>query len=66
MEFRDINGSIKKTLIKEYSFSNVIGWSNFIEKKDLGIAYNNVASHHNVYYIIDDKKWVLARLKHGI
>jgi len=66
MEFRDINDSIKKTLIKEYNDSPIIGWSCFIEKKDLGVAYNNVASHHNVYYIIDDKKWVLARLKYGI
>ena len=37
-------------------------WKYFIEKKDLGIEYNYAAN----YSIVDEKKWLLSKLKYGL
>lgn len=37
-------------------------WKLFIEKKDLGIEYNYAAN----YSIVDEKKWLLSKLKYGL
>jgi len=48
---------------KNNLFKNDI-WNNFIECKDLGVI---CLSHFNdEYIIIDEKKWLLAKIKYGL
>ncbi len=46
---------------KEEWLSSRIWWSNFINNKDLGIRYD----YSNKYFITDEKKWMLTKLKYG-
>jgi FMN-dependent NADH-azoreductase len=39
-------------------------WSEFIESKDLGIEYLDHLDQ-NLYKIVDEKKWLLAKIKYG-
>jgi len=50
------------TLYDEYMETNIDGWSNFINSKNLGIICDRVVC---VYKIIDEKKWMLTKLKYG-
>ena len=42
-------------------FKNNI-WNNFIESKDLGVI---CLSFNDEYKIVDEKKWLLSKLKYG-
>jgi hypothetical protein len=59
---------IYKTFIEEYMTSSYIGWDRFIKSKDLGLTVTNLAvekfSKCN-YIVVDEKKWLLAKLKYG-
>lgn len=39
-------------------------WISFIENKDLGLAVS-VNEYYIIYKIIDERKWLLAKLKYG-
>jgi hypothetical protein len=40
-------------------------WISFIENKDLGLAVS-VNEYYLIYKIIDERKWLLAKLKYGL
>ena len=43
--------------------SRFINWKEFIKSKDLGIIC--VDSLNHIYKIIDEKKWLLSKLKYN-
>ena len=45
--------------------STYAAWISFIEGKDLGLRVS-VKGHYLVYKIIDERKWLLAKLKYGL
>lgn len=64
MEFEELHEKLLdifyyKEFLKHPIYKN--RWSKFIESKDLGI----ILSDRN-YEVVDEKKWLLTRLKYGI
>lgn len=56
---------LHKEFIKNYSEDSTYdAWISFIKEKDLGLAVG-VKGHYLVYKIIDERKWLLAKLKYG-
>jgi hypothetical protein len=55
------NENIYNILYYEYALSNINAWSKFIKSKDLGIMH----FVDDEYEIIDEKKWLLSKLKYG-
>jgi len=61
-------------LKEEWNTSNIL-YSKFIQSKDLGIETNHelltaeerygLEVHTDYYKIVDDKKWMINRLKYG-
>jgi hypothetical protein len=47
---------------------NLLNWKTFINEKDLGIIYfgRSLSKNLTEYEIIDEKKWLLAKIKYGI
>jgi hypothetical protein len=39
-------------------------WDNFIKRKNLGISWKMIYSKE-VYEIVDEKKWAIAKIKYG-
>jgi hypothetical protein len=64
MVFKDINFSIHLCFIENYYKFPVNNWFDFIVYKDLGIICLSWQNH--LYKIVDEKKWVLAKIKYGI
>jgi len=64
-----INVRIISKLGLEFCHNDEIySWSEFIKSKDLGIIvfdFNGSPSKY-IYEIIDEKKWLIARIKYGI
>lgn len=60
------------TFKKEWLSSHFIHWEDFIASKDLGITcFNKISSIDTTigliaYKIVDEKKWLLAKIKYGI
>ena len=60
------------TFKKEWLSSHFIRWEDFIASKDLGITCFNKTSSIDTtigfieYKIVDEKKWLIARIKYGI
>lgn len=60
------NKNILKTFRLEYMLeSKLSSWKKFIESKDLGIICVSYSSLDDEYEIIDEKKWLLSKLKYG-
>ncbi len=57
------NTLIFEKLKFEFHDSPAYLWSDFIIVKDMGIIFNNKTDE---YKIIDEKKWLLAKLKYGV
>lgn len=61
------NDLIYENLKDEFRFKlqrePYINWLTFIKSKDLGIVFNN---NTDEYKIIDEQKWLLAKLKYGL
>lgn len=75
MDFEDCNEVIYFCLRDLYHNSNfdkstpikVNDWSKFIEYMDIGIVCNNADYlRPSLYTIVDEKKWVLAKIKYGL
>jgi len=78
MEFNDEQDIVWHLFAKEYednvSWISRKTWKEFIENKDLGIHFvkNYVDIHCNLnctssaYFIVDERKWLLTKLKYGI
>jgi hypothetical protein len=50
----------------EYHTSNIFDWKEFIDLKDLGIRYIKRGISNDLYNVVDEKKWLLAKIKYGI
>jgi hypothetical protein len=50
------------------SINSTASWINFIEDKNLGITCikSSIHSEDDEYRIIDEKKWLLAKIKYGL
>lgn len=41
-------------------------WKIYIENKDIGLEFIKFAAFEDTYKIVDEKKWMLAKIKYGI
>jgi hypothetical protein len=57
-----VNTKILIAVAKEFANSTYDGYKEFIVSKDFGIVH----IEGNIYKIIDEKKWLLAKLKYGL
>ena len=65
MEFKDRDAKLFNTLFYEYSFTSFYKgsrWDHFVDYKDIGVKYIQTG----VYKIVDEKKWMITRLKYEI
>jgi hypothetical protein len=62
MVFEDNDCKMYDLFIKEYRNSNYGFWEDFILGKDIGVKY----MQFDRYAIIDQKKWMITKLKYGI
>ena len=61
----DSDTFINKTIYEYYRVeSRFISWKEFIKSKDLGIIC--VDSLNHIYKIIDEKKWLINKIKYGL
>lgn len=72
MEFKDPQSKVYKIFRDEWVNSpesrmlcDDTSWFNLIKNKNLGIEYIS-ARCFDCYKIVDQKKWLLTRLKYGI
>lgn len=67
MVFDDANDIIYKNFGDEFYSSVVSDWHVFVLYKNLGLTYiGHSSNHRRRYKIVDQNKWILARLKYGI
>ena len=73
MVFKDDDEMVYQTFMAEYrcspSYNKGFGWKVFLENKNLGIEHH--PDHYDMrgtslYKIVDEKKWMLTRIKYGI
>lgn len=60
--WRILHGEFLKNFTEDSTYD---AWISFIEEKDLGLRVS-VKGHYLVYKIIDERKWLLAKLKYGL
>lgn len=58
-----LNHNIYKILYSEYTVSEC-NYALFIERKDMGIISIDLTG--DFYKVVDEKKWLLSKLKYGI
>jgi hypothetical protein len=63
-EFVDKNKRIFFILYDEYLKTGV-SYGSFVKSKDLGIESVSYTFYSDVYKIVDDKKWLLNKIKYG-
>ena len=66
MEFKDSYARLYDALFHEYSLSSFFKEGKyylFVEYKDIGLKFSKAGG---VYEIVDEKKWMLAKIKYGI
>lgn len=64
MEFRDQSGLIYAVFFHEWVENGHELWADFIKRKDLGLQH--IGYSHGTYIIVNEKKWLLSKLKYGI
>jgi hypothetical protein len=57
-----LNHNIYKILYSEYTVSEC-NYALFIERKDMGIISIDLTG--DFYKVVDEKKWLLSKLKYG-
>jgi hypothetical protein len=65
IEFKDVNFELYDALFHEYSLTPFFKkgrWDHFVYYKDMGVKYIQTS----VYEVVDEKKWMLAKIKYGI
>jgi hypothetical protein len=65
MEFNYVNVKIYYSLFCEYyltSFFKNGMYNHFVDYKNIGVKYIGFG----VYEVVDEKKWMLAKIKYGI
>ena len=66
MEFEDTDHIICDYFFDEYRHDIFHNWKAFIESKNIGLLYiNDGILEHDKYRIIDEKLWMLAKIKYG-
>ena len=67
MEFEDKDFKIYRALQDEFHRFERDDYDSFLAMKDIGIKYivKYISSFHH-YEIVDNKKWILAKIKYGI
>ena len=63
---KDSDNAIYECFKEEFLMSGRIVWESFIESKDIGLKYFWYSKAGHGYYIIDERKWMLAVLKYGL
>jgi len=65
----DLDSCLWKILCDDYTFPHTSwsDWPDFINQKDMGIKCSFIENRAYLNYeIVDEKKWLLAKLKYGI
>ena len=65
----ELEGFVVDKLCKMWVDSNIEFFTEFIKKSDLGIRIiidDGASVITNKYYLIDEYKWVIAKLKFGL
>lgn len=67
-DYKDIRDKIYFCFLDEYHNCTLkINWREFIRSKDIGIEDVTTDTQFGAkYQIVDEKKWLLTRLKYGI
>lgn len=67
-EFLDTEEHVYTLFADEYHNQLTLSWSEFVETKDLGVEHvkHQPIDKYFTYTIVDEKKWLLARIKYGI
>lgn len=56
------------TFFEEYLTSKYLGWDGFIKSKDFGILVFKMEFEtfmKSEYIVVDEKKWLVAKIKYG-
>jgi|LakMenEpi03Aug12_release.lakeMendotaPanAssembly.Ray.scaffolds.fasta_scaffold709228_2 hypothetical protein len=56
------------TFFEEYLTSRYLGWDSFIKSKDFGILVFKMEFEtfmKSEYIVVDEKKWLVAKIKYG-
>ena len=62
MEFNDYDCIIYIIFKQEFHLHSSPIWNEFILEKNIGLVYYG----NNRYRIVDEKKWMLTKIKYGI
>jgi len=68
MTFKDFDYKIYRILEDRNIHNDDISWKELIIRQDIGIIHIslNVQKSYDMYKIVDEKKWALAKIKYGI
>jgi len=67
MTFKDFDYKIYRILEDRNIHNDDISWKELIIRQDIGIIHIslNVQKSYDMYKIVDEKKWALAKIKYG-
>jgi hypothetical protein len=69
MEFKDYDLKVYYKTLGSWTPST-IGWNDYIKSLNLGIEFipgiTDLNISYHLYKIVDEKKWLLTKLKYGI
>lgn len=63
MVFKDERCTVFKKLSNS-KYISYIDWPKFVQDKDIGIVCIDAYTHY--YKIVNEKKWLISRLKYGL
>jgi hypothetical protein len=65
--FKDFDYKIYRILEDQNIHNDDISWKELIIRQDIGIIHIslNVQKSYDMYKIVDEKKWALAKIKYG-
>ncbi len=65
--FKDFDYKIYRILEDRNIHNDDISWKELIIRQDIGIIHIslNVQKSYDMYKIVDEKKWALAKIKYG-
>lgn len=71
MVFNDVDDIVYRTFVYDFHSHKLTKWKEYIQSKNLGIKHiENVFNsqtflNSSIYEIVDQKKWLLAKIKYG-
>jgi hypothetical protein len=65
--FKDFDYKIYRILEDQNIHNDDISWKELIIRQDIGIIHIslNIQKSYDMYKIVDEKKWALAKIKYG-